>query len=122
MSSLALFSASGRWPPRLFAVCVTFIYVASLCSQMLLSLPVLAYFGIFPFVLVQLVLTWLWFGAHARRLRDAGRGTDVAVGIALLDALSIALLLLIMASFVDFPDEAVPDAKSSLLLFRTGTG
>ena len=37
----------------------------------------------------QALLIWMWFALHAKRLRDAGRTIGLAVGAAVLYALSV---------------------------------
>jgi uncharacterized membrane protein YhaH (DUF805 family) len=49
-----------------------------------------------PFLIVQVVLIWLWIVLHRRRLRDAGRPSGMAIGIALLYALEVILLALLI--------------------------
>ena len=47
-------------------------------------------------MLVQVVLIWLWIVLHRRRLRDAGRPTGIAIGIAMIYALEVVLLTLLI--------------------------
>src|ERR1700692_3145315 len=97
MNPLSLpFSPAGRISPRTFSIAVALVYVASFGSQVLLAAPVTMRAGLAPFVLVQLVLLWVWFALHAKRLHDAGRGMGLAVGVGLLYALGIILLLLLV--------------------------
>ncbi len=106
MTPLALFSASGRLPPRPFAFAVTLVYVASFLSQALAAPPVTARAGLWPFAFAQILLTGIWCALHARRLRDAGRSTGTAAGIAVLYALAVALLVLVLAFFVPLDADA----------------
>ena len=55
--------------------------------------------GLWPFLFVQALLIWIWFAVHAKRLHDAGRSAGFAAGVAILYALSIALLVIVAASF-----------------------
>jgi uncharacterized membrane protein YhaH (DUF805 family) len=97
MESLALFfSASGRIAPRTFALGVAGIYICSFLSQVLISPPVTARVSVLPFAIVQVALIRVWFALHAKRLRDAGRPTGPALGIAILYALAMVLLMLLI--------------------------
>lgn len=98
MSSLALISSSGRIGRGAFIVGVLIVYVLSFLSQVLLAGPVLARTGPWSFAAVQALLTWTWFVLHTRRLRDAGRGSGPAVGIAILYTLAMVLLILIVVA------------------------
>ena len=101
MDALALlFSASGRVTPKPFAIAVLFIYLAGFASQALLSGPLTARAGLWPFVLVQAVLIWSWIALHAKRLRDADREIGAAIGIAVVYGLALILMLLVIAFFV----------------------
>jgi uncharacterized membrane protein YhaH (DUF805 family) len=101
MESFALlFSASGRIAPRPFAASVAAVYVLSFFSQVLISLPVTARVGVLPFAIAQTALTWAWFSLHAGRLRDAGRPTGPALGIAILYALAMVLLMLLVEPLI----------------------
>jgi uncharacterized membrane protein YhaH (DUF805 family) len=104
MNPVALvFSCSGRLAPRLFALVVTVVYLLGFASQVLLAEPTLARAGAWPFALVQPVLLWIWFALHAKRLRDSGRGTGAALGIAIVNALSVLLLLMVVILFLTPP-------------------
>jgi hypothetical protein len=95
---LALFlSARGHLAPELFARAVVAVYLAGLLLQLLASAPVIARAGLAPFALAQALVAWCWLCLHAKRLRDAGEGTDTAVAIALLYALAVLLFVLVLA-------------------------
>jgi uncharacterized membrane protein YhaH (DUF805 family) len=83
----------GRGP---FVVAAMAVYGASFLSQGLLTAPVTKLFSVVPFLIVQVVLIWLWIVLHRRRLRDAGRPSGMAIGIALLYALEVILLALLI--------------------------
>jgi uncharacterized membrane protein YhaH (DUF805 family) len=114
-----LFSPHGRLSPQPFAIAVIIIYLAGVASQALTVPDVIARAGLWPFVALQALLLWIWFALHAKRLRDAGRGIGLALGVGLLYALSVALLILVAASFVNAAD--MPDANTAgalgLILF-----
>jgi len=65
------------------------VYLVGAASHLLTVPDVLGHAGLWPFVIVQGVLIWIWFVLHAQRLHDAGRGSGLAVGVALLYILSI---------------------------------
>ncbi len=96
-----IFGPAGRIQPGCFTSAVLAIYVFGLAAQLLTAPAVLARAGLWPFLLAQLLLTWIWFALHAKRLRDAGRGTALAQGIAIIHVLAVALLILVGAFFVD---------------------
>src|SRR5437588_591025 len=94
---LAAMSTKGRLAPRAFALGAVVVYAAGLAAQFLLSAEVLARAGLWPFVIVQAALLWAWLVLHVRRLRDAGEPAAAAIGIALIYALSLAMLLMLVA-------------------------
>ena len=132
MESLAsFFSASGRIAPRPFALRVILVYVLSFLSQVLMSPPMTARYGVLPFAVVQVALTWAWFALHAGRLRDAGRPIAPALGIAVLYVLAIVLLMLLIepiigtgagASATDPPRHDPIDLWVFILLFAAFVG
>lgn len=102
MSILRLFfAAAGRMRPGPFAVAIIFVYALGAAAQMLTAPAVLARAGLWPFALVQALLLWVWFALHAKRLRDAGRGSGSAQGIAVIYALAVVLLVFVAAFFLD---------------------
>jgi uncharacterized membrane protein YhaH (DUF805 family) len=104
----SIFSASGRLARKPFALAITLLYVASFASQVLLAPPVMVRASVVPFAVVQAVVTWFWYVLHARRLREAGRGTGGAVAVAILYALAIVLLMLLIVPILE-PSESAPD-------------
>src|SRR5262245_50195320 len=98
MSSLISISPAGRIGRGSFAIAIAVVYVLSFLSQLLLSAPVMLRLGPWPFAIAQAALVWAWYVLHARRLRDAGRGSGMALGIAIVYSLAIILLLLIVTS------------------------
>ena len=72
--------------------------------------------GLWPFLAAQMLLLWLWFALHAKRLHDAGHGSGLAVGIALLYALSIALLMIVADSFFNTSDGLMSNANATSAL------
>jgi hypothetical protein len=116
----SMFSLSSRLAPRPFAVAVLVVYLISFGSQVLLSPPVTRWAGVWAFALVQVVLIWIWIVLHANRLRDAGKPTGLAVGVACVYALEVVLLVLlvwlILSAGMNQPDEPA-SAGSILQLF-----
>ena len=96
-----LFSPSARLRPQPFVLAVIAVYITGLAVQWLTAPDVLKRIGIVPFALVQIALIWMWFSLHAKRLRDGGERTDLAVGAGVLYALGIVLLLVLGAGFID---------------------
>lgn len=101
--ALALISTAGRLARKPFGLGVLAVYAAGIAAQFLLSGEVTARAGVGPFIVVQAVLIWVWLVLHVRRLRDAARTPAAAIGVALIYALSLALLLLLIA-FLTNPD------------------
>jgi hypothetical protein len=91
-------SPSGRMAPRAFATAIVALYLAAFLSQILLAQALTLRFGLWPFLAVQAALLWAWFWLHAMRLRDAGRDTATAAGIATLYGLAVVLLALVVAA------------------------
>src|ERR1700757_474474 len=94
-----LFSPSGRLGPRTFIVAVGRVYVAAPASQALTLRGVIKSAGLWPFLAAQIVLVWIWYVLHAKRLRDAGKPVGLAVAACLLYMLSVALLVIIAGAF-----------------------
>ena len=55
-----------------------------------------ARFSVALFVLAQAALIGLWLLLHIRRLRDAGRGSGLAFGIAVVYALEVVLFTILI--------------------------
>jgi uncharacterized membrane protein YhaH (DUF805 family) len=108
-------STSGRLAPLPFAIAVVVVYLISFGSQVLLSPSVTRSAGVWAFAVMQAVLIWIWIVLHANRLRDAGRPTGLAVGIACVYALEVLLLLLlvwlILSAGFNRPDESAAEAS-----------
>jgi len=123
MNALASFaSPKGRIARKPFALGVLALYVAGIAAQALLLGDVIARFGLWPFVAVQMALIWAWLVLHIRRLRDAGEGPAAAIGIALIYILSLGLLLMLIVFFTN-PEAGGPvgenpasDAATATLL------
>jgi uncharacterized membrane protein YhaH (DUF805 family) len=94
-----LFAPAGRLSSRPFIIAAVVVYLAGIASQLFTAPDVIARAGLWPFLAVQIVLIWIWYAVHAKRLRDAGHGAGLAGGVSLLYALSVALLVIVAASF-----------------------
>jgi uncharacterized membrane protein YhaH (DUF805 family) len=92
-------SPSGRLSPQSFLVAVVLVYGVAVASQALTLRDVIKVAGLWPFLVAQLVLVWIWYVLHARRLRDAGKSAGIAVAVSLLYGLSVALLVIVAGAF-----------------------
>jgi hypothetical protein len=94
-----LFSPTGRLSPPVFIVAAVLIYLAGMASHLLTTPDVIVRAGLWPFLAAQIVLIWIWYAVHAKRLRDGGQAAGLAAGVSVLYALSVALLVIVAASF-----------------------
>jgi uncharacterized membrane protein YhaH (DUF805 family) len=113
-----LFSPSGRLRPLAFILAALSVYAAGAASQWLTAPGIVMRGGVWPFALVQVLLTWIWFSLHAKRLHDADRSALIAGAAAMLYLLAIALLLLLVGTLsgdlLTHADD--PNATSALTL------
>jgi len=109
-------SPSGRLAPQPFVVGAVLIYLAGIASQWLTKPDVIAHGGLWLFAAAQALVIWSWFALHAKRLRDAGRSAGLAVGVSLLYAFSVALLIILAASFFNGSAAGLPDASAASAL------
>lgn len=117
MSALrTLFSPSGRLPPQTFIVLAVLVYLAGVASHALTLPDAIARAGLWPFVVAQALLIWIWYALHAKRLHDAGRQAALAAGAGILYALSVALMIIIAVSFYTPLAGQVPDASTASAL------
>jgi uncharacterized membrane protein YhaH (DUF805 family) len=96
-------SPSGRLKPRPFIYGAGAVYLSGVASHVLTLPDVITRAWLWPFVIIQAVLVWIWYVLHARRLHDAGRSSGLAAGAAMLYVLSIVLLLIVGSGFVNSP-------------------
>jgi uncharacterized membrane protein YhaH (DUF805 family) len=94
-----LFSSAGRLEPRPFVIGAVGVYLVGAASKLLTTADLAWHLGLWPFVAVQLILVWIWFCLHSKRLRDAGRSSGLAVGVGLLYLLFVGLLVLAADGF-----------------------
>jgi len=111
-----LFSPAGRLSPRSFAIAAGVLYLAGITSQALTRPELVARGGLWLFAVAQALLVWIWFALHARRLRDGGAGIGPALAASLLYAISVALLLLVVAGFYGTLAPHQVDASASAVL------
>jgi hypothetical protein len=111
-----LFSPKGTLKPQPFAIIVIAIYLINILAGSVLEGDVIKRVGAWPYLGLQAALTWIWFTAHAKRLRDAGRGWVVAAVLAFIYIASITLMMnLISASAANITEPADPkEPKVSL--------
>ena len=101
-----LFSPSGRLGRKAFSLAAIGVYAAGVASQWLTAPGVMARGGIWPFAIVQVVLIWIWFALHAKRLHDADRSAGIAVAAAIVYFLAVmALVFLVRTLFGDASTE-----------------
>jgi len=122
--SSAHFSAwPGTLSPRGFMLAAIVVYIAGVASHMLTAPAIIGPAGLWPFILTQVLLIWIWFAIHASRLRDAGRGVGLAIGVAAIYGLAVALLLIVAVAFLGPPAASAGNANNasvvSLLLIVT---
>jgi hypothetical protein len=96
-----------------FLVAAILVYAVGAASHVLTTPGVIATAGTWPFAAIQALLIWLWFTLHSQRLRDAGVGTGLAAGVALLYALSVVLLVIVEASFAGAISGQTGDARAA---------
>jgi uncharacterized membrane protein YhaH (DUF805 family) len=109
-----VFSPSGRLSPPAFIVAAGAVYVVGAASQWLTVPAVIDRAGLWAFVVAQVLLIWVWYALHAKRLHDAGRGGGAAAGVAALYALSVALLIILAASFFNTGEATDANSASAL--------
>ena len=95
----AIFSPKGTLKPQNFAIIVVVIYLINFAAGSIIEGQFIKRVGPWPYLTLQALLTWIWFVAHAKRLRDAGRGWAIAAVLAFIYiAAAILLLNLVTAS------------------------
>lgn len=112
-----LFSPKGTIKPQPFAIIVIAIYLINILGGSVLDGEGIKRVGAWPYLGLQLALSWIWFAAHAKRLRDAGRGWVVAAVLAFIYAAAIVLMLnLVSASTANITEPSDPkEPKVSLI-------
>ncbi len=108
-----LFSPSGRLRPQPFVYAAVGIYVFGAASHLLTTPDVIRHGGLWPFIAAQLLLLWIWFVLHAKRLHDSGRTGGLAAAVALLYVLSLVLLLIVADSFFNTSGDLMENAPAT---------
>src|SRR5271170_8108706 len=108
-----IFSPSGRLAPQAFIIAAILVYLVGIASHLLTGSSVVLHAGLWPFLFAQALLIWIWFAIHAKRLHDTGRTAGLAAGVSILCALSIALLVIVAASFYGALAGQIPDADAN---------
>ena len=111
-----LFSPRGRLKPQPFIYGAAGIYLFGVASHLLTTPDVIRHGGLWPFVAAQILLIWIWFVLHAKRLHDAGRGSGMAAAVGLLYVLSVVLLLIVADSFFNTSDGLMDNAPATSAL------
>ena len=117
-----LFSPNERLRPQPFVYGAVAVYLVGMASHLLTTPDVIIRAELWPFAAAQILLIWIWFVLHARRLHDAGRGGGLAAGVGLLYVLSVVLLLIVADGFFNTTDGLMGNASATsalelLLLF-----
>lgn len=113
----ALFSPKGTLKPQHFAIIVIAIYLINIATGSIIEGQFIKRVGPWPYFALQVLLTWIWFVAHAKRLRDAGKGWAIAAVLAFIYVAAMVLLLnLISESEASLTESADPkEPKVSLI-------
>ncbi len=74
-----LFSPNGRLKPQPFIYGAAGVYLFGVASHLLTTPDVIRHGGLWPFVAAQILLVWIWFVLHAKRLHDAGKSSGLAI-------------------------------------------
>jgi uncharacterized membrane protein YhaH (DUF805 family) len=116
-----LLSPSGRLGPRAFVLAALSVYAAGVVSQWLTVPGIIMRGGIWPFALAQVLLIWIWFSLHARRLHDADDSAGIAAAAAVFYLLAILLLVFLLGTLFSDASTQTQDANSAsaitLILF-----
>jgi uncharacterized membrane protein YhaH (DUF805 family) len=91
-----LLSPSGRLGAKAYVLAALGVYAAGVVSQWLTTPKVMARGGVWPFAFAQVLLIWIWFAIHSKRLRDADRSVAPAATAAVLYSLLMLLLLFVL--------------------------
>jgi hypothetical protein len=114
-----LFSPRGTLKPQVFAIIVAAIYLINIIAGSVLDGQFIKRVGPWPYLALQAILTWIWFTAHAKRLRDAGRGYVVAAVLAFIYIGTIVLMLNLVATSTANISGAVDQNEPKVSLFGT---
>ncbi len=108
-----LFSPNGRLKPQPFIYGAVGVYLFGVASHLLTTPDVIRHGGLWPFLAAQILLIWIWFVLHAKRLHDAGKSSGLAIAVGLLYGLSLVLLLIVADSFFNTADGLMDNAGAT---------
>jgi len=116
-----LFSPSGRLNRQAFVLAAIGVYAVGVVSQWLTAPEIIAHSGFWPFAIVQVLLIWIWFSLHAKRLHDADRLVGLAAAVGILYFLIVMLLLFVLGTFFGDastrPNDSDATGALTLILF-----
>jgi uncharacterized membrane protein YhaH (DUF805 family) len=116
-----LFSPSGRLVRQAFLVATVSVYTAGFASQWLTAPEIIIRGGVLPFAIVQVVLIWIWFVLHAKRLHDADCFIGIAAAAAIFYLLAVIVLVFLLRTLFDDVSTETHDANAAsavtLILF-----
>lgn len=112
-----LFSPKGTIKPQPFAIVVIGIYVINILAGSILDGQFVMRAGIWPYVGLQLLLTWIWFVVHRKRLADAGKGYAMAASLAFIYLVGVLILAGFMAASAPAVLDKVDPADPRVSLF-----
>ena len=116
-----LFSPSGRLNRQACVLAAIGVYAAGIASQWLTTPGIMARGGVWPFAIVQVVLIWIWFSFHVKRLHDADRSAGIAAAAAIVYFLAVMLLVLFLGALFGDVSTQTHDANAAsavtLILF-----
>ncbi len=111
-----LFSPSGRLSRQAFVFAAIGVYAAGVVSQWLTAPGIMARSGVWPFAIAQVVLIWIWFSLHAKRLHDADRSAGIAAAAAIVYLLAVMLLLFLLGTLFGDVSTQTQDANATSAL------
>lgn len=114
-----LFSPKGTIKLQPFAIVVIAIYAINILAGSVLEGDFIKRVGAWPYAAFQLILTWIWFATHAKRLRDAGRGWVVAAVLAFIYAAVIVLMLNLISTSTAIITEPADSKEPKVSLIGT---
>jgi hypothetical protein len=88
-----LFSPKGTLKPQPFAIIAIGIYALNIVAGSTIDGQFIMRAGVWPYLGLQVLLTWIWYVAHAKRLRDAGKGSAVAFTLAFLYLVGVIIMI-----------------------------
>jgi uncharacterized membrane protein YhaH (DUF805 family) len=111
-----LLSPSGRLGPQGFVLAAIGVYAVGVASQLLTVPGIIVRGGIWPFALVQVLLIWIWFSLHARRLHDADHSAGLAAAAAIFYLLAILVLAFLLGTLFSDASTQIHDTNAASAL------